>query len=443
MASQVGLTSSGRAWPVSRIKWIVGLLMGLVLGVLWHTGQESGPSMQTPIAGEAGAGLLTTSLTLPPGAPTTPSPTPLVTPAPPGAVFALAWFPKPPLDGTGPDRVSAEHGYIELTGQADLPFRAALRDSGYRGPVSDYVLATSVEGPGPYKNNAAACKPGYHPNDNNLAWGVDDFCTYIHPHESWFLHNSRGERITGDYAGDGHWQYLMNPADSGWRSFAYGRLREIRDKLGYDGLRLDNLDLDLHRARLSMRTSDGHVQEFGDDTAWRAAMHGWLAGLRARLGAWPVWANLTSGEAGLAWDAYLPYLDGGLEESFAVHWLDGWDDPATWAADLDRAETWLAAGKSLIMVGQGARDDLERMRFTLASYMLVAHADQAFYRYSRYDTYYHEMWLYPEFDTARALGAPAGSRREIQPGLWRRTFAHGYVEVNLAAHRGQLVLTGP
>jgi hypothetical protein len=192
-----------------------------------------------------------------------------------------------------------------------------------------------------------------------------------------------------------------------------------------------------------MRTSDGHVQEFGDDAAWRTAMQGWLAGMRATLGAWPVWANLTSGAADSAWDAYLPYLDGGLEESFAVHWVDGWDDAATWTADLDRAETWLGAGKSLIMVGQGARDDLERMRFTLASYMLVARADQAFYRYSRYDTYYHEMWLYPEFDTARALGAPAGSRREVQPGLWRRTFAHGYVEVNLAAHRGQLVLTGP
>jgi hypothetical protein len=403
--------------------------MGLALAVVWHTGQDSGP-------GDTGGRLPQATLTRA-------AANPLVTPAPPGAVFALAWFPKPPLDGTSSTRLSAEHGYVELTGQADLLFRDALRGSGYRDPVYDYVLATSVEGPGPYKDHTESCKPGYQPNDNNLAWGIDDFCTYIHPHESWFLHNSRGERIAGDYAGDGHWQYLMNPADPGWRSFAYGRLREIRDRLGYDGLRLDNLDLDLHRAWFSMRTSDGHVQEFGDDAAWRTAMQGWLAGLRATLGAWPIWANLTSGADAGAWDAYQPYLDGALEESFAVHWLDGWYDAATWAADLERAETWLATGKSLILVGQGARDDLERMRFTLASYMLVARDGQAFYRYSRYDSNYHEMWLYPEFDSARAQGAPTGPRREVRPGVWRRAFAHGYVEVNVAAHRGQLVLNGP
>src|SRR5690242_1089524 len=113
MESRVGLTNTGRAWPVIRIKWIVGLLMGVILGVMWHTGQESGPGMHTPVAGDAGGALPTATLTR---APYTPSPTPLVTPAPPGAVFALAWFPKPPLDGTSPLRISAEHGYVELTG---------------------------------------------------------------------------------------------------------------------------------------------------------------------------------------------------------------------------------------------------------------------------------------------------------------------------------------
>lgn len=358
------------------------------------------------------------------------------------AVFGLAWFHKPPAEPTTAADLAAQAHYIHLTGLSDVPFRDALRAAGYRGPIYTYTAINGVEGPGPYKNAAAPCQPNYTGLDNNLAWQKGDFCTAIHAHESWFLHNSKGERIADDYFGSGHWVYLMNPADPGWQAFSYSRLQTIRATWGYDGVWLDNLDVDLERGLHEEKNSDGQVQEYADTAAWQTGMRSWLAGARAQLGSWPIWANLVGGPLeATAWDAYAPYLDGALEESFAVRWLDGWRDAATWEADLARAERWLAAGKGLVLVGQGAQDDQVRLRFTLASYLLVAQDDRTFFRYTRFDSYYSNLWLYPEYNTARALGAPLGPRTEVRPGVWQRPFAGGYVEVDVAGHIGRLVPT--
>ncbi|MDQ6694338.1 MAG: putative glycoside hydrolase [Chloroflexota bacterium] len=368
--------------------------------------------------------------------------TPLSTSPPAGSVFGLAWFHKPPDIPAA--TVAAEHRYIHLTGRSDIPYRNELRAAGYTGPIYSYVSAGAVGGPGPYKSSAASCDATYEEPDNTVAWNKGDFCRYIHPHESWFLHNSKGERLFDDYFGTGHLGYLMNPADTGWQAFSYERFQYVRDTLKYDGVWLDNLDLTTSRGKNEMKNSDGVVKEYGSDDAWRTAVQGWLAGLRKHLGSYPIWANVVYGDLDVAaWDPYSPYVDGAMDESFSVRWLDGWRDPDAWKAQLDRSARWLAAGKGLVMVGQGAKDDLQRMRFTLASYMLVATGQNAFFRYTRFDSYYNELWLYPEFNTARALGAPVGERSEVSPGVWRRQFANGYVEVDVTGHTGRLVLGEP
>lgn len=372
------------------------------------------------------------------------SPSPLAatpTPTPP-TVFGLAWFHKPPQDGTTPGQLAAQNRYIHLTGQSDLAFRDKLRASGFTGPIYSYVLADGVEGPPPSSDNSE-CSYSRQPNDNNVAWSSGDFCNYLNAHESWFLHNSKGQRLADNYFDKGRWTYLMNPADPGWQQFSYQRLRQLRDNLGYDGIWLDNLDLDLQRMTTGVTNADGGVQEYTTDAAWQQAMRGWLAGLRAQMGDTPIWANLVGGGlSAQSWDPYALYLDGAMDESFAVQWVDNWREPQDWAAQLERADRWLSSGKGLVMVGQGEKDDQQRLRFTLASYMLVAQGEQAFFRYSRFDSFYSALWLYPEYDTARALGLPTGPRREVSPGLWRRDFTRGYVQVDLAGHTGQLTLTG-
>ncbi len=368
--------------------------------------------------------------------------TPLATLPPSGAVFGLAWFHKPP--DIPASKVAAEHRYIHLTGRADLPYRDELRAAGYKGPIYSYVAAATVGGPGPYTSSSDKCDATYEPHDNTVAWDKGDFCRDIHPHESWFLHNGKGERLVADYFGKGHWGYLMNPADPGWQAYSYRRLQYVRDGWKYDGIWLDNLDLTLGRGKSEMKNSDGTVREYADDDAWRTVMQAWLAGLRSHLGGYPIWANLVYGEINAGgWDAYAPYLDGAMDESFAVRWLDGWRDTAEWKGELERSAKWLAAGKGLVMVGQGPKSDQQRMRFTLASYMLVASGQGAFFRYTRFDSYYDQLWLYPEFSTARALGAPTGERVDVSANLWRRQFANGYAEVDAVAHTGRLVLEKP
>jgi hypothetical protein len=444
--------SDGAARPARRGRGgaLIRRLLGLALiGVLWGCSPAILTLPSVPLSDPAvpapSPATLAPTATLPPVPTSPPSPTAPPSPTPtPVPLFSLAWFHKPPEDGTTAALLAAAHGYIHLTGPTDAPFRDSLRAAGYTGPVFTYLGALTVGGPGPYNDASAACAADFDAWDNTVAWSAGDFCTYIHPHESWFLHNGKGERIYDDYFGNGHWGYLMNPADPGWRAFYDGRMQQARATWGYDGVYLDNLDFDLDRARLDMQNSDGQVREYATDEAWRAAVVGWLAGLRAAVGSWQLWANLFSRDiTETGWDAYAPYLDGAMDESFAVSWLDKWRAPDVWAAELARAAHWQAQGKDLVLVGQGAREDTARLDFTLASYLLVAQPGQAFYRYTRYDSYYSAFWSFPEYATARQLGVPVGPRTEIRPGVWRRDFTAGYVEADATAHTGRLVLNTP
>ena len=120
-------------------------------------------------------------------------------------------------------------------------------------------------------------------------------------------------------------------------------------------------------------------------------------------------------------------------------WMPGRRGLSQWEAQLQRAQRWIGMGKGLVAVGQGAQDDNERMKFTLASYLLIAQGSQARFRYTRFDSYYSQMWLYSEYESARKLGS-AGGAYEVSGGVWRRDFEHGHVEVDVQGHEGRLVV---
>ena len=428
----------------------LGLFFGAYrLGIFGSFAGKAVPAEQTGATGEQGAIIPG----MPPCGPCeSPTPTEAIATVAPTAptvtaatslspVFGLAWFHKPPQDGSSAADIAANDRYIHLTGPSDIPFRNELRAAGYKGPILTYVTMTAVEGPGPYRDASAACDANYQGYDNQLAFNKGDFCKYVHPNESWFLHNGKGERIVEDYFGSGNITYMMNPGDPGWRAFSWSRLKYIKENWGYNGLWLDNLDLDRTRSLTAEKNSDGTLKEYASDAAWREAVAGWLAGFRPQIGSgYPVWANLVGGGFdATSWDPYAPYLDGAMDESFSVSWLDGWRTPEQWQGQIERAQRWLGMGKALLAVGQGPQDNTARLDFTLASYMLVAN-DKAFFRYTRFDSYYQSLWLYPDFDTARSLGAPLAASHQTSTGVWRRDFAHGYVEVNVSEHTGRLVV---
>jgi hypothetical protein len=72
--------------------------------------------------------------------------------------------------------------------------------------------------------------------------------------------------------------------------------------------------------------------------------------------------------------------------------------------------------------------DTEAVRYGLASLLLAAGGESSF-DISGDPPHTTEQW-FPEFDTARSLGAPAGAVVTLPNGVRRRDFVNGTVLVN-------------
>jgi hypothetical protein len=126
-----------------------------------------------------------------------------------------------------------------------------------------------------------------------------------------------------------------------------------------------------------------------------------------------------------------------MEEYFVARSSGRYTNPRAWEAQITRAERVLEQGKAFVAVSHGPQWDRDRMRFALASYLLVAGA-RADFRYTNTE-YYDQVWLYDEY-RAR-LGDPE-IQRYFKDGVWRRDFECGYVSVDLV-HRVGRIVTDP
>ncbi len=354
------------------------------------------------------------------------------------------YFYIPPQDGTGVSTQASLNNFFILT-HGDESYHTSLHQAGYTGAIHQYVLAAEVDGPGPYANSSAACDSSYAAWHNQAAMDAGDFCAYVHPNESWFLHNSRGERLYNLQGS--HVFYQMNPGAAGWRQFfAQRALRELQGATnyparGFDGLFLDNLWVDTYSLKNQKENSTGAMQEYASDSAYQAAMIGFLSQLKTTLTTatktWPLTANFTSDQySATSWDAYLPYLDGGMNECFTTDWGTSYPSTSEWITELQKAERVQAQGKLFIAVAQGAQTNTARMRFAYGSYLLTMQPGKAVFRYAD-SSDYESVWNYSDYWTD--LGTPTGARVQQADGSWRRDFTRGYVVVNPATHATQIV----
>jgi Hypothetical glycosyl hydrolase family 15 len=332
----------------------------------------------------------------------------------------LAWFYSAPVDGTDAGGVAEIADEVVLTGGSDVSFREKLRAEGYSGRVLQYVDLPYARG-STDPNDAT-----FTPWDNQVAWETGDFASLIHPRETWFLHGPTGQRCSERVDPNGV-KYLMNPISPGWRSFVVERLRWALTNWGYDGIFLDNL----WRAPVAKLTGvcGGTPREVASDAAWRRASAELVRALR-RLG-YPVWAN-TDGPG-----VYGRHLDGWMFEAFAGSWNGGYQSEQDTLEVLTLAERDTREGKDVILVAQGGRDDVARVRYSLGAYLLVAGPTVSF-RYSSVDgRAYESLWSYPEYELS--LGNPDGPRQFVSGSLWRRRFEDGYVEVDFATRATRIV----
>ncbi len=357
----------------------------------------------------------------------------------PAPGLGFAYFYRPPSDGTSAAFLARHFQLIILT-HTDEPYLAQLRQAGYRGPVLQYIAANEAEGPGPYANAGAACDARYPTWQRTVADRVGVFCARIHPHETWFLHNARGQRLwTRTRSPDGveRTTYAMNPGSRGWRGFLIHRLRQYR-RLGFDGFFLDNVDLS--RGRLLEQEDDaGGLAEYATGEAFRRAEVAYLAALRAAFPGVPLWANLTHDPNTVGnWAPYLRYLDGVMVEDFALGWNGSPLAAGAQRAQLANIRAALGAGKSVLLVEQGRRNDRARLGvgLGLAWGLEPVAPGRLYFRYGdAFEEDYRTVWWYPAY---RFRPPPPRGPLRCRAGVCARGYAGGRLTVNLA--RGRVTL---
>ena len=117
---------------------------------------------------------------------------------------------------------------------------------------------------------------------------------------------------------------------------------------------------------------------------------------------------------------FTPLLDAVMNEYFVGLWRGSLPTPDHWEKQLEQAERIIEQRRVFIAVAQGERDDVERLRFALGSFLLVAD-QRAYFRYTD-DATYEQAWLYDDYRAS--LGSPIGGRYQAN-GLWRRDFQCG------------------
>jgi len=323
----------------------------------------------------------------------------------------LAFFYKPPTNSDAATVVSNFNTVI-LTG-GDESFRNQLTSRGFSSTVTQYYGAIGIQDPGNCTSS---------PRHNQVAYNAGDFCSISQNHPDWFLLDTAGQRIPASPGSD---TYRMDPGNSGWRNFFVTRILEYQGNNGWSGLFLDNLEASLS----DIQKYGSTAARYPDDATYQSAILGFLQYLRANY-SHPVLANIIARRDEASWFKYMPYLDGAMQERWAVDWSTTvYVSETKWKSDMGLAEKTQNQGKYILLVAPGNETDADRQQFAFASYLLISNGKSAF-RYSN-SRNYAQVWLYSNYQLD--LGMPLGPRYQ-NGSLWRRDFTKGYVIVDPVNH---------
>ncbi len=345
--------------------------------------------------------------------------------SPINAPIQLAWFYRPPEDGSPMQEVAANFDDFILT-HYDETYRDNLREEGKSGPFLLYLRFEVIQNP-------ALCLDPRYCSDEGIPWGnqvaykLGDFDTISREHPDWFLRDADGELIIFDDS-----FVMMDPGNAGWREFFLERAVEMQELYGWDGVFLDNVEASGDKIR---RLGHSGLADYPDDRSYQAEVEAFLDylynGYFSPEGR-PMYANIIEVREPATWFSYLRYLDGAMDEAWGVGWPDEYFQPADWLARLERAEQSQLQGKHVVLVSQGERTDLDRQRFAFASYLLINNGNASF-RYANYDGYYEQVWLYDTYNLP--IGLPTGQRECVFDALCWRRFENGWVLVFPGRHQ--------
>src|SRR5215208_1647000 len=266
----------------------------------------------------------------------------------------LAFFYKPPTNSDAAAVVSNFNTVI-LSG-GDESFRNQLTSKGFSSTITQYYGAIGIQDPG-------SCTS--LPRHNQVAYNAGDFCSISQNHPDWFLLDAVGQRIPASPGSD---IYRMDPGNSGWRNFFVTRVLEYQGKNGWSGLFLDNLEASLS----DIQKYGSTTANYPDDASYQAAILGFLQYLRTNY-SHPILANIIARRDEASWFKYMPYLDGAMQERWAVDWSTTvYVSETKWKSDMALAEKTQSQGKYILLVAPGNETDTNRQQFAFASYLLIS-----------------------------------------------------------------------
>jgi hypothetical protein len=239
-------------------------------------------------------------------------------------------------------------------------------------------------------------------------------------HPSWFLRDQNGNLITETGHPD---VYAMDVGNSAYQQACATNAAALARQYGFDGVFFDVVD-----GRISDDVdSSVSVPEYPTQASWDNAMDSALAYLAPALRAQglSVFGNGSNTISVSMWEQWVGHLDGVEEES----WTDAGYGLAQqipfWAGKFTELNWAAANGKYEFLHSYNTTEAANT--FGLAA-MLLGASGRASYSATNGATT-DEYW-FPEYDTAKALGAPAGSYTVLANGVYERAFANGIVLAN-------------
>jgi hypothetical protein len=194
-------------------------------------------------------------------------------------------------------------------------------------------------------------------------------------------------------------------------------------KYGFDGVFFDLIDGPMARDVQPGLT----IPEYPTQRSWEGAMTGALAYLAPALRAQGlmVFGNVSGADSVATWEQWVGHLDGVEEES----WTDGGAGIVAqipfWSTKLTELDWATAHGKYEFVHSHNSGEAGNALG--LASMLLVANGRAS---YSTTNGGVDDENWFPEYDMAKALGAPAGPYAVLANGVYERAFANGILLVN-------------
>jgi hypothetical protein len=335
-------------------------------------------------------------------------------------------------DATPVSTLVARHRVMILSGSdREVGFLQKVRRAGWRKPILEYIQGPHAMGPSTATTRGGSCPASYESFTTSWTSRAGDFCNRVHPNESWFLHNGKGQRLY-EAQGPDNW-YLMNPASPGWRNYVASKVPQIAGDYHMDGLFLDNVWATTSAPRTRETNSDGTCRECGSDAQWRNANLGFLQAVKRAGRKRPVWINSDNSST------FVRAVEGGMIENMGASWGSSFMSQSEIESRWRDIDGNVAAGKNMLLVGQGdSRSEVERMRFAHAVYLMVA-GPRVSFRFHNAGNY-RELWDYPEYRLR--MGVATGPRRRVGRSIWRRKFTAGISVVNLSEIQSQRVPLG-